>query len=634
LIKFKKFRVMKNSYSKFIALGSLVFLTLTYSCKKLLNKEPVGSLSASVLANKAGVDGLLIGAYSMLDGHTNINGGTSWESSIDNWSYGGIASDDAYKGSNTTDQPTAVPLENHSVDASNEYLSEKWASCLNAIQRCNDVIREVPLVTDGSVTAAYGAEVIAEARFLRGIYHMELAKMWRNVPYIDESITYAAGNYNVGNPGPIWDKIEADFTAAMGVLPNTQAQVGRANHFAAEALLAKAYMFDHQYAKALPLLTDLITIGTTSNGLKYALGPYENNFNASTKNGAESVFAVQMTTNDGSGGQNGNEGDILNFAAGPYTSCCGFYQPSYTLANAFKVDAGGLPMLGTTTVSVASFNADGKTTSTSSVALPNYNLVNLGNDHGKLATDAFTPPADALDPRIDWTLGRRGIPYLDWGLCGGETWSRGDIVPYNPIKNVFWHSAQATTSGSGQGWAPNQDVSNNYNLVRFADVILWRAECEVEANSLAAAEADVNLVRNRMATHPEYWVHTYVDNANPGAGFTNTPAANYHISPYAGQFTANGQAYARAAVYMERQLEFGMEGHRFFDLQRYDGLYGGPAGAGYMAGVLNAHTKADTRISNPVLNAAVFTAGKNELWPIPLAQIDIEAGKLKQNPVY
>jgi hypothetical protein len=611
---------MKNSYSKFIALGSLVVLTLTYSCKKLLDKGPVGSLGASVLANKAGVDGLLIGAYSMLDGFTT-QGGTGWESSIDNWSYGGIASDDAYKGSNTTDQPTAAPIENHSVDASNEYLSEKWAFNLNAIQRANDAIREIPLVTDGSVSATYGTQVIAEARFLRGVYHMELAKVFRNAPYIDETITYSAGNYNVGNPGPIWDKIEADFKFAADNLPVTQPQIGRANKYAAEALLAKAFMFDHKYSTALPLLTDLIANGQTSSGAKYALGPFENNFNAATKNGPEAVFNVQMTVNDGSGGNNGNPGDALNFPAGTYTGCCGFYQPSYTLANAYKVDANGLPM----------FQIDAAT------GFPFYNDVNLPNDHGLAATDPFTPPANAIDPRLDWTVGRRGIPYLDWGLCGGETWSRGDIVPYNPIKNVFWHAQQATTADNFSGWATNQDDANSYNLVRFADVILWRAECEIEANQLDLAQADVNMIRTRMQ-NTAYWVHTYIDNSNPTAGFTNTPAANYHIGLYgtvpSTSFTAMGQALARQAVYMERQLEFGMEGHRFFDLQRYDALYGGPAGTGYMAGVLNAYIKADTRISNPVLNGHTFTAGKNELFPIPQGQIDIEAGKLKQNPGY
>jgi len=85
---------------------------------------------------------------------------------------------------------------------------------------------------------------------------------------------------------------------------------------------------------------------------------------------------------------------------------------------------------------------------------------------------------------------------------------------------------------------------------------------------------------------------------------------------------------------MERQLELAMEGHRFFDLQRYDAIYGGPAGANYMANVLNKYITADTRISNPVLNGHTFTGGKNELYPLPQHQIDLENGKLKQNPGY
>jgi hypothetical protein len=333
-----------------------------------------------------------------------------------------------------------------------------------------------------------------------------------------------------------------------------------------------------------------------------------------------------MTVNDGSGGQNSNAGDILNFAAGTYTGCCGFYQPSYSLGNAYKT-VGGLPILGT--------NASG---------IPNYNATLLHNDHGLVATDPFTPPTDALDPRMDWTVGRRGIPYLDWGLCGGETWSRGDIVPYNPIKNVFWHKDMLTTSENSVWGAPNQGTAINYNLIRLADVILWRAECEVEANDLAAAQADVNLIRNRMASHPEYWVHTYVDNADPSKGFTTTPAANYQISVYpAGAFATLGQDGARDAVYMERQLELAMEGHRFFDLQRWDGIYGGPKPAGYMASWENAFITSETSwpaqngghaVTNPVLQGHTFTKGTNELWPIPQNEIDISGGPLKQNPGY
>lgn len=620
---------MKSIQIRYLAIIAITALSIgIYSCHKVLDKAPTGALQQDALATKAGIDGLLVGAYSMLDGYSsgNTNNGTaytSWETCTSNWVWGGIAADDAYKGSNTTDQPNAAPIENHSLDPSDEFLAEKYAMCYNAIQRANDVIRTIPLVTDGSLTTAAAAEDIAEARFLRGVFHLEAAKLWRNVPYVSDRITYLGNNYMVPNPGPIWDSIEADFSAAMAVLPKTQSDVGRVNFYACEAFLAKTYMFDHQYAKALPLLSDVINNGTTQSGAKYALGPFEDNFDAAHRNNSESVFCVQMTTNDGSGGQNGNEGDMLNFAAGPYTGCCGFYQPSYSLANAYKVDANGLPM----------FQTD------PSNGWPIYDNTNLKNDHGLSATDPFAPDTAAVGPRIDWTMGRRGIPYLDWGICGGESWSRGDVVPYNPIKNVFWHSEQpGATDALALGWGSNQGTAINFNLIRLPDVILWRAECEVEANDLDDAQADVNMVRNRMAAHPEYWVHTYVDDDNPAKGFTTTPAANYKIGLYgtaAGtSFSANGQLYARQAVYMERQLELAMEGHRFFDLQRYDGLYGGPMAKGYMAGVLNAYIKADTRISNPVLNGHNFTANKNELYPLPQKQIDIEGGQLKQNPNY
>lgn len=611
-------RIWKYILFAGLPVGGMIF----YSCHKYLDKPLVGSESSDGLASKAGVDGLLIGAYSMLDGYASGLSYTSWETSTNNWCYGGIAADDAYKGSNTTDQPPAVPIENHSIDASNEYLKEKFKFCYDAIQRANDAIREIPLVKDGSLSADHAKQVTAEAQFLRGFFHLEAAKLWLNVPYVSDRVTYANNNYVLGNAGPIWDSIAADFSAAMAVLPKTSTDPGRANYYAAEAFLAKTYMFAHQYAKALPLLTDLIANGTTAGGTKYALGAFEDNFDAAHRNNPESIFAVQNTVQDGSGGQNSDQGNILNFAAGPYTGCCGFYQPSYSLGNSYKVDADGLPM----------FQIDAGT------GYPTYNVTQLKTDHGLKATDPFTPATDALDPRIDYTLGRRGIPYHDWGLCGGEDWSRGDVVPYNPLKNVFWHSNMgSTTDPLAQGWASNQGTAINFELCRLADVYLWRAECYVESNQLALAQADVDAVRNRMAAHPETWVKTYVDNNDPSKGFTNTNAANYKIGLYAASatrgFVANGQAYARLAVYTERQLELAMEGSRFFDLARWDGNLGGPMPKGWMATVLNAYIKADTRISNPVLNGSVFTANRNELYPLPQDQLDIDT-KLKQNPGY
>ena len=201
---------------------------------------------------------------------------------------------------------------------------------------------------------------------------------------------------------------------------------------------------------------------------------------------------------------------------------------------------------------------------------------------------------------------------------------------------------QNSTSDNAMGWAANQATSNNYNMIRFADVLLWAAEVEVEIGSLAKAEAYVNRVRVRAAD-PNGWVKTYIDDNDPLKGFTNSPAANYKIGLYSGQFEQKGKDFAREAVRFERKLEFAMEGHRFFDLQRYD------AGSGTMADILNKYITHELASYNKViingapleyliLKGAKFVKGKNELYPIPQNQIDLNVvngtSVLKQNPNY
>jgi hypothetical protein len=613
---------MKKSLYKIVIPGALTLLSVSYSCKNYLDKNPTGVLASTVLANKAGVEGILIGAYSMLDGVYQGQAVDAWETSVDNWSFGGIASDDAYKGSNPTDQPNAAEIMTHTTSVVNEYVVNKWKNLYNGIQRANDVLRELPQVTDGSIDPTYKAQLIGEARFLRGVYELEASKIWRNIPYVDETVTYDAGNFNVGNPGPIWDKIEADFAAAVAVLPTTQTQIGRANKYAAEAFLAKAYMFDHKYDLAKAALADVITNGVTSSGAKYTLEPYANNFNPATKNGPESVFAVQMSVLDNANGYNGNAGDVLNYPSGGPATCCGFYQPSFSFVNSFKVDARGLPLLDT------------------------YDATDLKSDQGVDATDATWLPdtTTPVDSRLDWSVGRRGIPYLDWGIHPGASWSRDqpDAGPYSPIKNVYYKAQQGTTSDTYNGWAANQANSNNYNMIRYADVLLWAAECEIEATtgSLNQAMVYVNMVRTRAA-NPTGWVKGRVTGYTGGDAtkpiVDNTlPAANYVVGLYAASdFSSKDQA--RKIVWFERKLELGMEGHRFFDLQRYDGVYGGPGGAGYMKTVLSAYIAHDSNIAgfaNPTLKGVTFTSNKNEIYPIPQSEIDVEHGPLKQNPNY
>ena len=633
---------MKKSIFKFTVPLLLVLLTVFYSCKKYLTQLPPNSLSNTTLASKAGLDGILIGAYATLIGNASVAfGGSVFAGSPSDWSFAGIASDDAAKGSNPTDQPDAAAITSHTVNSTNGYVENKWQLLYDGIQRANDVIRELPLIKDGSVTAAYAAEVTAEARFLRGVQELEAAKVWHNAPYVDETVTYTAGNYNVPNPGTIWTQIEADFTAAMGVLPATQPQVGRANKYAAEAFLAKTYMFDHKYTQALTALNDLMANGVTSSGAKYALEPYANNFNALDKNGPESVFPVQEAVGSGTQGADGNPGDVLNFPSGGPATCCGFYQPSFDLANAYKTDANGLPLLD------GSWKYNGGAIASAANGASINNTTTLKSDQGVLAGDVtYTPDTTTtLDSRLDWTIGRRGIPFLDYGPMPGASWDRDQIDngPYINVKDVYRQGAAASTSDAYGGWAAGQSTNINFNMIRYSDVLLWAAECETEVGSLANAEKYVNMVRARAAD-PTGWVYGrfrgYAGGniATPIVAAT-VPAANYKVGLYTGQIAGGSQENARQAIQFERRLEFGMEGMRFFDLQRWDGLFGGPEMSGYMASTINSYIQRNTSypvayFGNGVLQGAKFTQGTNEIYPIPQQEIDAEAGKLKQNTGY
>ncbi|HEX4850320.1 MAG TPA: RagB/SusD family nutrient uptake outer membrane protein, partial [Puia sp.] len=293
---------MKRVNFKLVLPACLVLGAMLYACSKsFLSKPPQGTYGPSTMATRAGVEGLLIGAYSMLDGNggagTNVAGAGTWVTAEDNWVWGGVCADDAHKGSDPGDQPEIVPLMQWNEATTNGWLDGKWSWGYDAIQRSNDVLRYARLAKD--MTAADTTEVTAEAKFLRAHYHMDLKKIFNQIPFVDENITYAANNWRVDNTVDAWPMIEADLQYAMANLPNTQSDVGRVNHFAAEAYLAKAYMFEGKFAAAQPLLADLINNGVTSAGKPYALVTnFNDNFNAATKNNTETVFAAQMSVND------------------------------------------------------------------------------------------------------------------------------------------------------------------------------------------------------------------------------------------------------------------------------------------------------------------------------------------------
>ncbi|NMC39788.1 MAG: RagB/SusD family nutrient uptake outer membrane protein [Bacteroidales bacterium] len=578
---------MKNKISIFFFI--LAGILIIGSCKEdFLTVKPAGSLDQNILATPTGIEGLLIGAYSMLDGQDYRAGG--WGSATTNWVYGSIRGMEANKGTDAGDQPSINPLQTFSETSTNDYLDTKWRTVYDAIARCNSLITVVNLaLTNGTITQAEADLWIQQARVLRGWYHFDAWRMWAGkIPYLDENTDYKT----VTNTEDVRSKIIADLTEGTK-LPINMGAVGKFNKTVSQILLAKAMMdMNKDYAGALTLLKEARTTGKKPNGADIGLAPtYGEIFDIANRNGIEAIYTVQYSVNDGSGGANGGNGEVLNF---PYKSgaspggCCGFFNPTQEFVNSFRTNASGLPLLDNS-----------------------YNQDPVKNDQGVGVTDPFTPDAGRLDPRLDWSVGRRGIPYWDWGKHTGADWIRDQTYsgPYSPKKQVYKKSQEGQYTEVGNwtsGW-----TANGYRMIRYADLLLMIAECEIEAGSLDNARTLVNLVRERAS--------------NP-AGFVmdgNVPAANYVID----QYPATGAPFdtkenARKALYMERKLELGQEGHRYFDLNRW-GIT-----VAELSRVL-AYEKTMPWGSNLYGNA---TVGPEDVsFPVPQRQIDLSSGNIVQN---
>lgn len=564
-------------------------LGFAISCSdSFLNTRPYGAVTQQLLnANESGASTLLIAAYSNLDGFSGWDNGNPWGGAGSNWTWGSVAGGDAYKGSEANDQPDVTPIELHLTVPNNPYLEGKWRNYYDGIQRANKAILAYSALDAAVITDTRRNTALGEAKFLRAFYHLDLYKVFQNVPYITEDLAdVRIGNTNAaGEYIDILPSIVADLEDAVAKLPATQSDPGRAKKTTAQAYLGYVKLWQKDYAGAKAQFDAVV-----NSGLYSLNANYHDNFNPAFRNTAEGILEVQQSVNDGTT-DNGNNGDVLNFpyGGGP-GGCCGFHQPSQNLVNAFKVDATtGLP-------DWDNFDSTGDVTS----------------DEGLAGSDPFTPYAGTVDPRLDWTVGRRGIPYLDWGKHPGVAWTRAQNYggPYSPKKNVYYLS-QENTFTAASGWTKGYN-SNNTKLMRYADLLLLLAECEVELNNLATATSLVNQVRNRAKNGSKV-----MDGA--------VPAANYKVEPYPATFA--NQTDARKAVQYERRIELGMEGHRFFDLVRW----------GIAAQVKNAYF-ASEGLKRGYLKNGSFVAGKSERSPIPQGAINASSkdskATLKQNPGY
>jgi hypothetical protein len=450
-----------NDYTDYMKKTRLILFSVAsaaaiiYSCKsEFLERQPVAALDEKAVATRAGVEGLLIGAYAMLDGQSTGAGifAMSWASSGMNWIYGSVGADESHKGSEAGDQPEINQIERHEPTPTNGYFDTKWYALYEGIARANTTLRIMAVATD--ISADDVKRITGEARFLRAITTSRQKKCGtRCLMLMKQKVTTDPANFKLGNEADIWPQITADLQFAYDNLPATMNAKGRANKWAAGAMLGKALLFQKKFAEARTLLDAVYTQGVNAQGQKYALlTAYQDNFNAETKNSTESVFAIQYSVNDGApDAANGGWGEVLNYPhnSGP-GGCCGFFQPTQDLVNSYQVDAvTGLPRLGNhNSVEVPSdmgipassvwsatgdYKKDGFV-SAFEASSPNRERVYKALQDNKGVNPLTSPntwqlvwvePNDvAVDSRLDWSVGRRGIPYLDHGNHPGQAWIR------------------------------------------------------------------------------------------------------------------------------------------------------------------------------------------------------------------
>ncbi len=563
---------------KYIFNYLFIFVTaaiLFSSCgEDFLYKAPQGSIDEPALQNETGVNLLTVDAYANL----TENG---WGATPFNWTFGGMYGGDANKGSDGNDQSVLNEMEMYLTLPTNGYINEKYSWVYKGVKRVNialQVMGKTETISESVKKSRNG-----ELRFLRALYYFEGIKVFGPyIPWVDETIT--DNDPKVHNDIDIYPKVLADLDIAIQDLPATQDAPGRANSWAAKALKAKVLMQKGDLTAAEPILKDVIENGVTSNGLKYELEDnMSDNFSSYNDNGKESIFAVQFSADY----NNANSGMSLCYphgGAGSPGGCCGFYQPSNELANSFKVDDDGLPLL--------------------DYSYRNTPYVTVRNTSTEEGAPLSINNNVAVDPRLDFAIGRFGIPYKDWGLPQNN-WVR-DVANggyFMPKKHVFTKKELDAGLAGGalhDGWAPGSAINLQYLSLR--DMILLYAECLANSNKLSEAMGMVNQIRARAA-NPVNIIE-----------LNGQPAANYKISTYPETHLAfSDKETCIKAIRMERKLELAMEGQRWFDLSRWGGTY--------MSKELGDYVNFEKNFLAKFATASTLSPDKT-MFPLPQGQIE------------
>lgn len=427
---------MKSKSIIYIFYIGITVIILTASCTKdFLERSPIiGVTEENFYKTEADAIAGINAAYATLQFQLSPAGHFRWF-------WGDIMSDDATKGgSGDNDVNSLLQLETFKGPVNTDLLEAEWSANYEGIYRANVVLEKVPAI---NMNARLKARILGEAKFIRAWNYYNLVTMFGGVPLADKVL--APSEYNIPRAGAdqIWDLVEKDLTEAAADLWNrgeyARQDLGRITKGAAQALLAKTYMWRKKWALAKST-TDAII-----QSAEYRLvSNYADIFPLYGENNEESVFEIQyMNASGGNWGKNNaNEGSFTNV----FTRARGQF--------------GGY-----------GFN------------LPTQDFVD------EFFKEGFE------DPRLKSTVFRLGDPMGDRGIFTIE--ATGGLPHLYYPKKYFSNRSEDAPFGD-----PNPNGGSNDRVIRYADVLLMHAESAYQTGDEATARQYVNIVRSRVGIPP------------------------------------------------------------------------------------------------------------------------------------
>ena len=224
-------------------LSALVVSTATVftACNDMLDTDPrVTDLTAATFPGKPGdVEALNAATYSIM----NTLGGGDQSGILNNpfywWS---LMSDDCY-GSGGLQDNVAKSLHHFTTASSNQY-EQDFILLYGGISRANNQIETIDNVVWTDAQKAQRNQLLGEGYFMRGLYYMWLSQMYGDVPLITSTVITDEMQQQVSAEDAIYPQIISDFVSAKNLMKPERANgSGHADKFAAEAFIARAYMF-------------------------------------------------------------------------------------------------------------------------------------------------------------------------------------------------------------------------------------------------------------------------------------------------------------------------------------------------------------------------------------------------------